>query len=187
MIKAKVAGIDLAAKNNRCSGYAVIELTNNYATLTKLKCLYMNDEIVNEVVNDGVSLVAIDAPITNNPTMREVDREMIRRGFRVFPPSFKWMKSLSLRAYSIYSKLISLGINVIETHPRSSLLNVGINDVNELLRLFNVLVKISDINLKHKDLRDATISALVALCILKNCVDVVSSYDGKIYLLRRPT
>ncbi len=187
MARTRVVGIDLAAKNNRCSGYAVIEITNDYATLIKLKCLYEDEEIIKEVINDGISLVAIDAPITNNPIMREVDREMIRKGFRVFPPSFKWMRSLSLRAYSIYRKLISLGIDVIETHPRSSLLNIGINDIDELLRLFNILVKVPRINLKHKDLRDATISALVALCTLRKCIDVVSSYDGKIYLLRRPT
>ncbi len=183
----RVAGIDLAAKESRCSGYALIVYGDNFRKLIKVKCLYSNDEVVNELLSDGVSIVAIDAPITNNPRMRSVDREMIRRGFKVFPPNFKWMRELSVRAYCISNELISKGVKVIETHPRSAMINSGVSNLEDMLNKLGIYNEVGMSFMEHKDLRDAVISALVALCLIIKCVDVVSSYDGEIYLLSRLT
>ncbi len=188
MVVLKVAGLDLAAKENRCSGFALIECKNNYCELVELKCLGDDEEIIGEVSKSKVNVIAIDAPLTNNPRMRYVDKLMIKRGFRVLPPSLPWMKMLSLRAYRIYLKLLRLGIHVIETHPRSALLCSGATDVMELLDSLGVnYSKFKDVITRVRDLRDAVIASLVALCYIKNCYEVVSCGDGAIYLIKNIT
>ncbi len=182
-----VAGIDLAASPKKCSGYSVIESKNNSPFLTKIKCLNTNKSIVNEILKDGVRVVAIDSPLTKEPKMREVDRLMIKRGFRVFPPNFSWMRELSVRGWLIAEELKSLGIKVIETHPRSALVAAGVNSLQELLDLLEVRITVSNFSesVLHKDLRDSVIAAIVAYCYIRGCCDAVKASDGIIYILKK--
>ena len=181
-----IAGLDLAAKENRCSGFAVIRISKSKSGLTLLRCLTTDDEIIGNITKYGISLVAIDAPITPKPVMREVDKIMIKSGFKVFPPSFSWMKKLTQRAYNLYLTLRGLGIKVIETHPRSALISSRINDVSRLCDLLGINIKgYEEIINRSKDLRDALISALVAYCYVMNtCSKVIKAHDGEIYLIK---
>ncbi|OYT47931.1 MAG: hypothetical protein B6U85_03945 [Desulfurococcales archaeon ex4484_42] len=181
-----IAGLDLAAKEDRCSGFAVIRVNKPKPKLIFLKCLSTDYEIIGNIIKYGISLVAIDAPITPKPIMREVDRVMIKSGFKVFPPSFSWMKRLSQRAYNLYLTLRDLGIKIIETHPKSALISSRVNNVGKLCNLLGISIEgYEEIINRSKDLRDALISALVAYCYVMNtCVKVVKARDGEIYLIR---
>jgi len=177
-----VGGLDLAAYEHRCSGFAVIDETD--MVLKKLDCLYGDIEIIENAKLFSVDVLAIDAPVAESPRFREVDREAIRRGFRVMPPTFKHMKELTLRAWRLSRELSSLGIIVIETHPRSALVNSGAHDVNELLDLLGISVNMYQDKLKKKDLKDALIAALVALCYKrKYCLGTLKATDGTIHIL----
>ncbi|MCC6016304.1 MAG: DUF429 domain-containing protein [Desulfurococcaceae archaeon] len=178
-----VGGVDLAAYDSRCSGFAVI---NDQRVVEELTCLYNDYEIIEYIKKFAVEVVAIDAPIAEYPRFRDVDREAIRRGFRVFPPTFSYMKILTLRAWRLYRKLTSMNITVIETHPRSALKNSGFDNVLDLCKAVNVSLGPHASKIGRKDLRDALISAIVALCYKTSvCIDAVKASDGVIYLISR--
>ena len=185
MASIKVAGLDLSAKENRCSGYSVIDVVSK--TILDVECLYNDSEILNNVLKDKIKVLAIDSPLMAKPSMRMVDRKALSLGFKVFPPSFKYMRDLTLRAWKLYRILSGQGIEVIETHPRSAIINSGLRDLEDLVA--RVGLKISNsIDLDQiygkKDLIDAIVSSIVAYCFyLKLCIDVIEDVDGKIYLI----
>ncbi len=182
-----VAGLDLAASTRRCSGYAVIVIKRNNSFLIKMKCLSSDESIVSEVLEDEVHVIAIDAPLIRDPRMRHVDKLMIKQGLKVFPPNFGWMRNLSIRGWRIASKLESLGIKVIETHPRSALVRAGVNSSKKLLKLLGIKVDVEGFTEKimHRDLNDSVIAAVVAYCYIKECCDVIKADDGSIYVLKK--
>ncbi|MEM0025446.1 MAG: DUF429 domain-containing protein [Zestosphaera sp.] len=174
-------GLDLAAKQDRCSGVAAIDSRSR--EVVEVKCLNTNNEIIGFVSSLRPSVVAIDAPLASEPIMREVDRLMIKLGLRVFPPNFKWMKQLTLRGYELMNKLNNLGFTVIETHPRSVLKYAGVEDFKEL---FDVIgVKLVNLQVFNKHIVDALIASAVAYCYVAGCTSKVSSHDGVIYLLEK--
>jgi len=172
-------GLDLAAKQNRCSGVAVINLHSK--EVLEATCLSTDEEIINFISGLRHSVIAVDAPLASKPVMREVDKLMIRLGLRVFPPSFNWMKQLTLRGYELASRLNSLGFTVIETHPRSVLKYVGLRNYREL---FDVIgVRLGNLRVLNKHIEDALVASAVAYCYVSSCVSRVSSSDGTIYLV----
>lgn len=149
----KFCGIDLAVK--RPSAVGVLE--NDVVCVKEL----MKDEEIYEECKDSV-VVSIDSPLSHSKGYREVDKEMIRRGYRVLPPS--WMISLVDRAI----RLSSLFKTVIETHPTSSLKNLGID-----WRKYS----------NKKDIIDAVVCALVSYYFYLGKAVEISANDGKIYIL----
>jgi predicted nuclease with RNAse H fold len=93
-----VAGLDLSGSYRRCSGYSEIDIGSRRIAVAT--CLYRNEDIVSTIAS-RVSVVAIDAPIAREARMRELDREAIRRGYRVLPPSMQGMRMLTQRAWKI--------------------------------------------------------------------------------------
>lgn len=174
-------GLDLAARQDRCSGTAVIDSRSR--EVVKARCLNTDNEIINFISSLGSSVIAIDAPLTSEPVMREVDKLMIKLGLRVFPPNFKWMKQLTIRGYELANKFNNLGFTVIETHPRSVLKYVGAKTLKELLEL--VGVKLDEHQALNKHIEDALIASVVAYCYITGCVSKVSSHDGVIYLVEK--
>lgn len=77
-----------------------------------------NEDIVSTITT-RVSVVAIDAPIAREARMRELNREVIRGGYRVLPPRMQGMRMLTQRAWKISLELINIGVEVIETHPEA--------------------------------------------------------------------
>jgi predicted nuclease with RNAse H fold len=51
---------------------------------------------------------------------RKADREMIRKGYRVFPPNLPAMKKLALRAIRLNRLIEEKRYKVIEVHPTST-------------------------------------------------------------------
>ncbi|BDC19386.1 hypothetical protein [Acidianus sp. HS-5] len=128
--------------------------------IIQVKFLSTDEEII-DYCKDA-KLVAIDSPLSMSKGFREVDKKMIRSGYKVLPPSF--MKSLVERAIRI-SKLLP---SVIETHPTSSMKNLGINWKEYT---------------KKKDEIDAVICAITAYAYDNKMVFKISDVDGIIYLL----
>jgi len=178
-----VIGIDLAAKPTKCSGFAAIDLGSSPPSLVKLVCLSSDDSIVSNTDKLKPLVVAIDSPLMRKPSMRNVDKTLIRTGSRVFPPSFSWMKQLSLRGWHLSVKLMKAGYEVIETHPRSVLMFSGVSDALTLLKRLGIEVKVKEF--RKKDLLDASIAAAVAYCVINNCFTVIDDGKYKIYLIKR--
>ncbi len=185
-MRLKVCGVDLAVSRSRCSGYALIEVSTRHAVLVKLKCLHSINEVVNEVLSDGASVVAIDAPLSGGGAIREVERAMWRRGFRVLPPSIPGMRVLARAGESLANELRRHGLKVIETHPSSAIKSAGAKSLHELTSKLNVEVSnhFKELCSECRDLRDAVISALVAYCYVKECALPIKGGSDIIYLIK---
>lgn len=177
-------GVDLAASTSRCSGVARLVATYGGGEVVHATCLGSDEEIVNYARLSRPSVIAIDAPLTRGSgAFRDVDRELIRLGFRVLPISMRWMNVLTERAIGLASKLAVYGFKVIETHPRSALLSSGLRDVALLLKSLNIRLGDEGV-LRSKDLRDAVIAAIVAYCYVSNCSRVVRGDEGEVVILK---
>jgi len=179
-----VAGLDLSGSYRRCSGYSEIDVKSR--SIVRAACLYRDEDIISTIANNA-SIVAIDAPIAREPRMRELDRIAIRRGYRVLPPSLGGMRMLTQRAWKIYLELTSLGVEVIETHPRSALKSSSSESLEDLLNIYGIKTHQEIISKsREKDIRDAMIASIVAYCyyIEKRCIEEIRASDGTLYLLK---
>ncbi len=181
-------GIDLAASPSKCTGYAAI-VCEDRCELAIAKCVYSDDELISairDLVRCGALVVSIDAPFGTSAGMRDVDRKMISAGFKVLPPGFKHMKSLTLRCVRLVNTLRSLGIsNLYETHPRSALLSSGCRDVEDLLNELSIGLGTHDLSRLTRDVRDALIASAVSYCLSSNCSSKVVGADGTVWLIDR--
>ncbi|WP_338604180.1 DUF429 domain-containing protein [Sulfolobus tengchongensis] len=146
-------GIDLAVKRKT----AVATLIGNEVKIAELST---NEEIIETCKNAKV--VAIDSPLSHSTGFRNVDKEMIKKGLKVLPPSF--MKELVERAIQL-SKVLN---KVIETHPTSSMKIIKMNwrELHEV-----------------KDYVDAAVCAMVAMAYELGYAEEIRADDGTIYLL----
>lgn len=112
-----IIGIDLAGKSKNPTGQAIWENKEVKATL-----IYTDNEILEHVIHTRPKLIAIDAPLSlpKKGSLRKADKEMIRRGYRVFPPTLPSMKTLTLRAIKLNKLIAKKGYKVIEVHPTST-------------------------------------------------------------------
>jgi len=178
-----VAGLDLAASPRRCSGYS--RLNSDLRAVEEVTCLYSDSDIISAVERGGVKLLAIDAPIAEEPVFRDVDRVARSLGYNVIPPTLGPMRALTRRAWTLYVKLKAAGVEVIETHPSSALKSSRCPSVEELLASLGVALRV-DLNNLREDEVDAIISSLVAYCYhTGRCIEEVRGSDGIIYLISR--
>jgi predicted nuclease with RNAse H fold len=112
-----IIGIDLAGKPENPTGWAVWE---NKKVKTNLICT--DEEILEGITRSKPAIIAVDAPFTlpKSGMFRKADREMIRRGYRVFPPSLRAMKKLTTRAIKLTKLIGKGGYETIEVHPTST-------------------------------------------------------------------
>jgi hypothetical protein len=129
-----IIGIDLAGSSKNPTGWAVWK---NRTVKTKL--VYTNKEIIESVVANKPSIIAIDAPLRlpKRGILRSADKEMIKRGYRVFPPTLPAMKKLTLRAMKINKLIVEKGYKTIEVHPTSTrkALNMPLKDWGKIQTL----------------------------------------------------
>lgn len=147
--------------------------------LLRAEALLSDAEIVGAL--RGVAVLAVDSPLSEprGGAMRAVDREMIRRGFRVLPPSWRPMSQLTRRALALVREI---GSPAIETHPRSALRSSGCGDVGELLDAMGI----SHGELpRSRDALDAVVAAAVAAEAVEGRALEVRAEDGSIYLCPR--
>jgi predicted nuclease with RNAse H fold len=117
MRKITVVGIDLAGVPENPSGFALLS-DNRIETCL----LYSDAEIVERCMQIRPKVVAIDAPLSlpKSGGFRSADKQLIKRGLRVFPPMFSGMKKLTARGIRLAREMRSRGLEVIEIHPRTS-------------------------------------------------------------------
>jgi len=113
----KAIGIDLAGLETNPSGFAVLTNRN-----FKAQIVYSDERMISLCADEEPSVVAIDAPLglPKRGNLRDADRSLIKRGLRVFPPTFAGMRKLTERGIILAKKLRARKIKVIEIHPRTS-------------------------------------------------------------------
>jgi predicted nuclease with RNAse H fold len=131
-LKAKVIiGIDLAGKPKNPTGWALWKSKKVETSL-----IHTNKEILESIAHRAPTVIAIDAPFSlpKKGILRIADREMIRRGYRVFPPCLPAMKTLTLRAMKLNKLMAKKGYKTIEVHPTSTrkALNMLLKDLRKI-------------------------------------------------------
>jgi predicted nuclease with RNAse H fold len=112
-----VIGIDLAGKQENPSGWATWE---NKKVET---CLMYKDSEMLEAINEKKpEIIAVDAPFSlpKRGILRKADTEMIKNGYRIFPPTLPAMRTLTTRAIKLNRVIEREGFKTIEVHPTSS-------------------------------------------------------------------
>lgn len=176
----RILGLDLSGSPKNPTGYAIVI----NGSLVEYGIVHGDDEIEYIVRKLRPHIVVIDSPLYMSKGFREVDKEMIKRGFKLLPPSWKGMRKLVFRALKIKSYCERRGIKVLETHPRSALKNTGLNNIRDALSKY---VDLGDVSLEKlsKDVLDAIVCAVVGWAYVNRDVEVVSAKDGKIFLLKK--
>ncbi len=176
-----VCGLDPSGSSKKPTGIAV--LRDNRIVFYGVK--YNDVDIIETINSFKPTVVAIDSPLSF-PTrgwFREVDRKMIRLGYRVLPPMWNSMKPLVERSIKIMKMLENNGIKVIETHPRSAIKSSNCSNWVELVEKNGIEIKGKQIT--NKDIIDAIIACIVALYYVKREAVSIKASDGVIYLLPR--
>jgi predicted nuclease with RNAse H fold len=112
-----IIGIDLAGKPQNPSGWAVLK---NKRVKTSL--VYTDGEIMEGILQNKPTVITIDAPfhLPKEGALREADKQMIMKGYRVFPPRLQGMQKLTLRAAELNRNVAKTGYKTIEVHLTST-------------------------------------------------------------------
>jgi hypothetical protein len=83
---------------------------------------HTDKEIIEITLNCQPTLVAMDAPLSlpRKGLLRKTDREMHKQGYPVFPPLFRTMEKLTVRAIKIAKEIKKEGVSILEVHPAST-------------------------------------------------------------------
>lgn len=112
-----IIGVDLAGKPQNPSGWAVWRSKRVGTSL-----VYTDNEIIEGITRNKPEIIAIDAPfhLPKKGILRKADKEMIKKGYRVFPPRLQAMQKLTLRAIKLNKSIAKIGYKTIEVHPAST-------------------------------------------------------------------
>lgn len=112
-----ISGIDLAGKPENPTGWAVLEKLN-----TKASLLYNDNQILEAIAQNRPEIIAIDAPFSlpNKGILRKAEKEMMKSGYRVLPPSLPAMEKLADRVMKLNRLIAEEGFKTIEVHPTST-------------------------------------------------------------------
>lgn len=164
-----VIGIDLAGTSKNPTGWALLK------GKTVETCLFYTDsEILENTARNAPALVAIDAPLSlpkKGEFLRKADREMIKKGYRVFPPNLPAMKKLTLRAIRLNKLIEEKKYKTIEVHPTSTrkALQMPLKDwkaIQEILKTLGLKGELETRPLASHEI-DAVTAALTAVLHLK--------------------
>ena len=173
-----VIGIDLASKPKNPTGWAFLK---NKMVETAL--IYMNKEILEKIMQLKPTIVAIDAPLNlpKKGLLRKADGELIKRGYRVFPPGLPAMKRLTLRAIKLNRLITEKGIETIEVHPTSTrrALNMPLKDWEEIQKTFESMGlegSLKILTLKPHEI-DAVTAALTAHLYMQGLTEALGDEE----------
>ncbi len=118
----KIIGIDLAGSEKRPTGFCLM----NEKLEVKVKTLYSDKEILEEIKKIRPDVIAIDAPLSlpkgrkslkkkSNIHLRQCDRELLKMKIKFFPITLGPMRKLTERGIKLKKKL--KGFKVIEVYP----------------------------------------------------------------------
>jgi len=169
-------GIDLAASEERPSGYCVLSSPD-------LSCetgiVRRDEELLGLALSARPRVVAIDAPLsfaTNGGPFRRCDLEARRKGFMVLPLNIPSMVRLTIRGIGLKRMLEERGFEVIEVFPTGGFRALGIEPprrgINEALEgLRRIGLRIAGVKSVHE--LDAVMAAYVAYKYFRGEVEVV--------------
>ena len=172
-----ITGIDLAGKPENPTGWAVWK---NKRVETSL--IYTNNEILEGITRNKPAIIAIDAPFSlpKKGILRKADKEMIRRGYRVFPPKLPAMRTLTVRAIELNKLIAEKGYKTIEVHPTST--RKALNMPSKDWRKIQTILK--SIGLEGDQVRtltphelDAITAALTAYLHLQNQTEALGDKE----------
>ena len=89
-------GIDLAALGRNPTGWVLLK-----GKAVRIALIYADNEILGNKISNHPALIATDAPSSlpkKDAFFRKAEREIIRKGYRVFSSNLPVMKKLTLRA-----------------------------------------------------------------------------------------
>jgi len=164
-----IIGIDLAGKAENLTGCAVWK---NKSVTTKL--LHTDTQILEVICRNKPEIIAIDAPfaLPKIGSLRAADREMIKKGYRVFSPTLPAMKMLTMRAEKINKVIKEKNFKAIEVHPTSTCkaLNLPVKDWKKIQTALMQIGLEGDLKVhaltSHEI--DAILAALAAYLYLKS-------------------
>lgn len=118
----KIVGIDLAGSEKRPSGFCLM----NEKLEVKVKTLFSDKEILEEIKKIKPDIIAIDAPLSlpkgrkslkekSNIHLRRCDRELMKMKIKFFPITLGPMRRLTERGIRLKKKLANF--RVIEVYP----------------------------------------------------------------------
>jgi hypothetical protein len=178
-LKTKVIiGIDLAGKPENPTGWATWE---NKKVETRL--LYMDNQILEAITQSKPEIIAVDAPFSLPKTgiLRKADREMIKSGYRVFPPTLSAMRILTMRAIKLNRLIAEEGFKTIEVHPTSTCkaLNMPPKDWGKIQTALTQISLEGDFNVcvlaPHEI--DAVMAALTACLYVRNKTEALGDEE----------
>jgi predicted nuclease with RNAse H fold len=172
-------GIDLAGLSKNPTGWAVLK-----GNTVRTSVIYTDSEILENITRNTPSLIAIDAPLSlpkKGEAFRKADREMIKKGYRVFPPTFPAMKKLTLRAIRLNRLIEENAYKTIEVHPTSTrkALRMPLKDwktMQEILKTLGLKGELETRPLVIHEI-DAVTAALTAALHLKKQTETIGDED----------
>ena len=178
-LKTKVIiGIDLAGKPENPTGWALWKDKEVEASL-----IYTNNEVLESITRSNPAIIAIDAPfnLPKKGILRKADREMIRRGYHVFPPLLPAMKTLTVRAIKLNKLIAKKGYKTIEVHPTSTrkALNMPSKDWEKIQTILETIGLEGDLKvraLKSHEI-DAVTAALTAYLYMQNQTETIGDEE----------
>ena len=181
MLKLKdkvIIGIDLAGKEENPTGLAIWRHINVETCL-----IYKNNEILDKVFTANPKIVAIDAPLElpKSGIFRKADKELIKKGYRVFPPGLPAMKKLTLRAMELNRLITEMGIQTIEVHPTSTRKALGMptkdwKTIKGILKSIGLAGSISKHALTPHEI-DAITAALTGYLYMEGLTEFVGNHE----------
>ena len=174
-----VIGIDLAASSRNPSGWALLK-----GNAVETSLVYTDSEILENIVRNKPALIAIDALLSlpeKGEVFRKAEREMIRKGYRVFPPNLPAMKKLALRAIRLNRLTEKKRYKTIEVHPTSTrkALQMPLKDwkaIQEALKTLGLKGELETRLLATHEI-DAVTAALTAVLHLKSQTERVGDEE----------
>ncbi|MEM3612229.1 MAG: DUF429 domain-containing protein [Candidatus Bathyarchaeia archaeon] len=178
MEKKVIIGIDLASKEENPTGLAI---WRNKSVETCL--IYTDKEILENVARANPKIVAIDAPLKlpKSGIFRKADKELIKKGYRVFPPGLPAMKTLTLRAIRLNRLIIEMDVQTIEVHPTSTRKALGMpakdwKTIQNILNSIGLFVSPSQRALTLHEI-DAVTAALTGYLHLEGLTESVGDHE----------
>jgi len=178
-LKTKVIiGIDLAGRPENPTGWAVWKKGK-----VKTSLIYTDTQILEGITNNSPEIIAIDAPFSlpKSGILRRADKEMIRRGYRVFPPSLPAMKKLTMRAIKLNKLIAEKGYKTIEVHPSSTCkaLNIPAKDWRKIQTLLTQIGLEGDLKVRKLTAHeiDAVTAALTAHFYMKSQTEALGDEE----------
>jgi hypothetical protein len=180
-------GIDLAGLSKNPTGLALLK-----GNAVKTSLVYTDSEILENITRNVPSLIAIDAPLSlpkRGEVFRKADREMIKKGYRVFPPNLPAMKKLALRAIRLNRLIEENAYKTIEVHPTSTrkALQMPLKDwetIQEILKTLGLKGELETRPLVTHEI-DAVTAALTATLHLKNQTELIGDEENGIIVPKK--